>query len=216
MKHQMKSCSLPADIKFPFQRFQELQHPVVLAPVMISHPVEIPFKISLLNKFIQYRLIQPRNGAGKKTGLFMKCRQQILRKNQIADTDRRCNRLGEGPQINHLSSRIHRLQRRNRTSSVLKLRIVIILDKIASLFLCRPGKELRPSRIWHHHAGRKLSGRHEISKLTIRFFQCIRPHAVLIIRNRLNGKSHRSHHICRPKIRRGFHSDPHTFMDICI
>ena len=208
----MKSCSLTTDIEFLFQWFQKLQHPIMLAPVMISHPVEIPFKISLLNKFIQNRLIQPRNGAGEKTGLFMKCRQQILRKNQIADTDRRCNRLGEGPQINHLSSRIHRLQRRNRASSVLKLRIVIILDKIASLFLCRPGKELRSSRIWHHHAGWKLPGRHEISKQAVGFFQCIRPHTALIIGNRFNGKSHRPHHICRPKIRRGFHADPHTFM----
>ncbi len=176
--------------------------------IAIPHPVEIPLEKAVLDKLIQNCLIQPRNRAGEKPCPFMKDCQQVLWQNQITDADRRGNRLGKCSQVNHMSSLIHGLKRRNRPPPVLEFRIVIILDQIPVLSRRSPGEKLCSSRIRHHCSGRKLPRRHEIGKTAAGPFQRIRTHSSGIAPDRLHGKSHSLHHLRRTKIRRRLHADP--------
>lgn len=75
----------------------------------------------------------------RKAGAFLPVAlQQSLRQHHIPDTDCRCNRLGKGSHIDHLSRRITRLQGRHGLSTVTEFAVIIIFYNIAFLFPCCP------------------------------------------------------------------------------
>lgn len=64
----------------------------LFTPAAPPHPVDVPFKIPMLNKFRQDKLIQDRDGTGIKPRPLLKFRQAVFGKYEVRHTDRRSNR----------------------------------------------------------------------------------------------------------------------------
>ena len=134
----MQSCSAPQDAEASCKGLQLSSEFIMPHPVQTPHPVEMTLEMAVLHKFVQDALVDPRDGRGKEVTVFMIALQKPGRQDHVADTDRRRDRLGESPDIDHFSGMIQGLQSRDRLSPVAEFRIIIILNDIAVRLLHRP------------------------------------------------------------------------------
>ena len=68
-------------------------------PFLSPDPIDMPFKITIIDQFCQHILHKGGNGAGIKSQILPKYLGKVLGKHHIANTQRRGNGLGEGIQI---------------------------------------------------------------------------------------------------------------------
>ena len=68
------------------------------------------FKITVGDQFGQNELHERGDSAGAETELFLKYRDQVLRKHHISDTQRRRNGFGKGVEIDDVVLSRHRKQ----------------------------------------------------------------------------------------------------------
>ena len=134
----MQSRIFPRKVKLPQKGFQPVQQRFMFSAVAFPHPVQMPFKRTAVQKLLQHRLVDSRNRTRKAGAFLPVALQQSLRQHHVPDTDCRCNRLGKGSHIDHLSRRITRLQGRHGLSTVTEFAVIIIFYNIAFLFPCCP------------------------------------------------------------------------------
>lgn len=99
----------------------------------ITHPhlVQMPFEITVPDKLIQDSLVDSGYRTGIERTIPAVHLQQCLRQHHIADTDRRCDRLGKSTDVDHFSPIVRGLQGRNRFAAIPEFTVVIIFDQIA-------------------------------------------------------------------------------------
>ena len=147
---------------------------------------EEPFEITVPDKLIQDSLVDSGYRTGIERTIPAVHLQQCLRQHHIADTDRRCDRLGKSTDVDHFSPIVRGLQGRNRFAAIPEFTVVIIFDQIAVRLFLRPAQQLRPPADRHHRSGRVLMGGHDIGHPDRFLFQSVRTHSLIIHIHRHN------------------------------
>ena len=81
---------------------QILQQTVTLAAVVSAHSVDVAFKITVLDKFSERKLLKIRYSTGIKAKLVIKQRCQVRWQQHVADTEGWCQCFGKGVDIDNL------------------------------------------------------------------------------------------------------------------
>ena len=135
---QMQPGITAGYLESPVEGPQLPKQQIVFHAVLLSHLIQIPFKITVFDKFIEYGLVDPRYGGRIETALLPVARKQRIRQHHITDTDGRRDRFGECADIDHVPVAVRRLQGRKRLALIAEFTVVVIFYQITPLFLRRP------------------------------------------------------------------------------
>ena len=153
---------------------------VALRAVGLAHPVDVRFKILLVQKTRERILLHRRHGGGVEAELRAVALGQALGQDHIADAQRGRERAREGVDIDHAPRAVDALQRGDGAQREAELAVVIVLDDIAALPRLRPAQQALAAADGRHRAGGKLVVRRGVQDLCAAHFQRSQAHAALI------------------------------------
>ena len=131
------------------------------------------FKITVLDKFSERKLLKIRYSTGIKAQLVIKQRCQVRWQQHVADTEGWCQRFGEGVDIDNLFFGINALQWRNRLAEQAEFAVVIIFDDITAAFFCCPAQQFVAPADGHDDTCRELMRRADVQNIGTAVFQNI-------------------------------------------
>ena len=100
----------------------------------------------------------------------------------IADTEGRCQRFGEGVDIDNLLGAIDALQRRYRPAVETEFAVVIILDDVAAAFFFGPAQQLIATADGHDDACGELVRGTDVQDVGAAVFEHVGADALLVHR----------------------------------
>ena len=166
---------------------QFLQQNLLLFPVQIGRPAQMPPVKSPLQKGRQCLLLEAGHGGCRKAQPLLIDRQQSSGQYQIGHADGGRNGTGEGAHIDDLSPVIQTLHGGDGTAGVTEFAVVIILHDEAVLVLSRPAEQRRPAADRHGTAHGKLMRGCDKGHGGTAFPQLVLPQAAVIQRNHSAG-----------------------------
>ena len=157
-----------------------LQQAVALTAVVGAHSVDVAFKITVLNKFSERKLLKIRYCTGIKAQLVIKQRCQVRWQQHVADTEGWCQCFGKGVDIDNLFFGINALQWRNRLAEQAEFAVVIIFDDITTAFFCCPAQQFVAAADGHDYTCRELVRRADVQNIGTAVFQNVGADALCV------------------------------------
>ena len=138
------------------------------------------FKITVLDKFSERKLLKIRYSTGIKAQFVIKQRCQVRWQQHVADTEGWCQCFGKGVDIDNLFLGINALQWRNRLAEQAEFAVVIIFDDITTAFFCCPAQQFVATADGHNNAGRELVRRADVQNIGTAVFQNVGADALCV------------------------------------
>ena len=140
--------------------FYEIGLPARIEP---AHALQMRGEIALLDEVVDRRLQDQRRELAGDRDRLVEGHRQFARHDQIADAQRRDQRLAEAADVDDAVGVIEAAQRRHRAAAEAVLAVIIVLDDPGAVAL-GDVEQLQPLLDAHDGAERPLAGRRDIDQ----------------------------------------------------